>query len=129
MNLIPVLSLHMSPIKVSLRNGKNFTDLYLYYLFTVINICLLIHITLKSQLSSARLCVQVQESWFRKRDYPEDLISSEMGKVRFSNLKLKSVDKNHNMNSISLVVSHHFLLKSISAIIVRNFLFCIWIKM
>ena len=58
--------------------------------------------------------------WFRKRKYPEDLISSEMGKVMFSNLKLKSNDKNHNMKGITLAVTYHPLLKSLSALIDKN---------
>ena len=60
------------------------------------------------------------KSWFRKREYPEDLISSEMSKVKFSNLRLKSNDKNHNMKKIPLVVTYHPLLKSHSAIITKN---------
>ena len=45
------------------------------------------------------------KSWFRKREYPEDLISSEMSKVKFSNLRLKSNDKNQTMKRISCYVS------------------------
>ena len=60
------------------------------------------------------------KSWFRKRDYPEDLISSGMSKEKFSNLRLKSNDKNHNMKGMSLVVAYHSLLKSLSAIITKN---------
>ena len=55
------------------------------------------------------------KSWFRKREYPEDLISSEIRKDKFSKLRLKSNDKNHNMNGIPLVFTHHPLLKSCSA--------------
>ena len=54
------------------------------------------------------------------KEYPEDLISSEMSKVKFSNLRLKSNDKNHNMKRISLVVKYHPLLKSLSAIIDKS---------
>ena len=60
------------------------------------------------------------KSWFRKREYPENLISSEMNKFKFSNLRLKSNDKNHNMKRIPLVVTYHPLLKSLSAIIDKN---------
>ena len=52
-----------------------------------------------------------------KREYPEDLISSEMIKVKFSNLRLKSKNKNHNIKGILLDVTYHPLLKSFSAII------------
>ena len=55
--------------------------------------------------------------WFRKREYPENLISSETNKVKFSNLSLQSNDKNHNKKGIPLVVTYHPLLKSLSAII------------
>ena len=107
-------------------------------LLIIINICityLTIHTTLKSQLSFARLCklvdyvVQgrilktIKKKWNHgsgKREYPEDLSSSEMSKVKFSNFKLKSNDKNHNMKGILLVVTCHPLLKSLSAIITKN---------
>ena len=56
----------------------------------------------------------------RKREYPEDLISSEMNKVSFSNLRLKSNDKNHNVKGIPLVVTYYPLLKCLSAIINKN---------
>ena len=60
------------------------------------------------------------KSWFSKSEYPEDLINSEMSKVMFSNLRLKSNDKNHNRKGIPLVVTYHPLLKSLSAIIDKN---------
>ena len=60
------------------------------------------------------------KSWFRKREYQEDLISSEMSKIKFSNLRLKSTDKNQNMKGIPLVVTYHPVLKSFSAIIAKN---------
>ena len=60
------------------------------------------------------------KSWLRKREYPEDLISSELRKVKFSNLRLKSNDKNHHMKGIPLVVTCHPLFKSLSAIIYKN---------
>ena len=60
------------------------------------------------------------KSWLSKREYPEDLINSEMSKVKFSNLRLKSNDKNHNRKGIPLVVTYHPLLKSLSAIIDKN---------
>ena len=70
------------------------------------------------------------KSCFRKREYPEDLNSSEMGKVKFSNLKLKNHDKNHNMKGKPLVITYHPLLKSFITKIDKNLsLFYIWIKM
>ena len=60
------------------------------------------------------------KSWVRKKEYPEDLISSEISKVKFSNLRLKSDDENHNMKGIPLVVTYDTLLKSLSAIIDKN---------
>ena len=55
------------------------------------------------------------KSWFRKREYSGDLISSEMRKGKFYNLRLKSNDKNHNMKGILLLVTYH-----LSAIIDKN---------
>ena len=60
------------------------------------------------------------KSWLRKRECPEDLVSCEMRKVKFSNLRRKSNDKNHNMKGMPLVVTYHPLLKSLSAIIDKN---------
>ena len=110
-------------IKVSLRTSKVFTDLYvkptdrhqyLHYLSA--------HpyhtkrsVVFSQTLRISRLCSSEKDfqnhkeqmkSRFRKRKYPEDLISSEMSKVRFSNLKLKSNDKNHNMKGKPLVVTY-----------------------
>ena len=56
----------------------------------------------------------------RERDYPENLISSEMQTFNFSKLKIKSNDKNHNMKDLPLVLSYHTLLKSLGAIIDTN---------
>ena len=36
------------------------------------------------------------KSRFIKREYPVDLANSEMRKVKFSNVKLKSIENNHN---------------------------------
>ena len=58
--------------------------------------------------------------WFRKREYPESLIRSEMNKVKFSSLRPKNNDKNHNMKGIPLVVTYHPLLKSLSGILDKN---------
>ena len=69
------------------------------------------------------------KSWFMKRKYPEDLISSEMRKVKFFILRLKSNDTNHNMKGIPLVVAYYLLLKTVSAILIGILVFVIWIKM
>ena len=53
-------------------------------------------------------------------EYPEDLINSEMRKVKFSNLRLKSHDKKHDVKGIQLAVTDHPLLKSLSTIIDKN---------
>ena len=57
------------------------------------------------------------KSWFRKGEYPENLIRSEMNKIKFSIFRPKNSDKNHNMKGVTLVVSYHPLLKSLCAII------------
>ena len=108
-------------IKVSLRKGKVFTEVYvkptdrhqyLHYLSAHS------HHTKKSVVFSqtqriSRLYSSKKDfenhkeetkSWFRKREYPENLISYEVNKVKFSNLRLKNNDKNHNMKGISLVI-------------------------
>ena len=109
MNLIPVLSLHLSPIKkvsplldikVSLRNGKAFSDVYvkptdrhqyLHY-FSAYPYHTKKSVVFSQTLRISRLCSSEKDfenhkeemkSWFRKREYPEDLISSEMSKVKF----------------------------------------------
>ena len=60
------------------------------------------------------------KSWFKKREYPEDLTSSRMRKFKFSNLRLKSNDKNHNTKGTPLVVTYHSLRKSLSTIMDKN---------
>ena len=70
------------------------------------------------------------KSWFRKREYPKDLISFEMRKVNFSNLRSKRNCEMHNMKGMSLVGTYHPLRKSLSAIIDKSlFAIFIWIKM
>ena len=54
-------------------------------------------------------------SWIMKREYLENLIRSEMNKVKFSNFRPKNNDKNHNMKGI-LVVTYHPSLISLSGI-------------
>ena len=58
--------------------------------------------------------------WFRKREFPENLIRSEMNKVKFSNYRPKNSDKNHNIKRMPLVVTYHPLLKSLSGITDQN---------
>ena len=145
MNLIHVLSLPMNPIKkvkfldikVSLRNGKIFTDLYIkptdrhqYLNYLSAHTCNTKRSVVFSQtLGFSRLCSsekvfedhkEEMKSWFRKREYPENLIRSEMNKVKFSNFRPKNTDKNHNMKGIPLVVMDYPLLKSLSGIIDKN---------
>ena len=94
---------------------------------------LLVHTTIKSQLSLASLCnlvgyvVQRRILKIMKRNemvvHPEGLISFQIRQVKFSNLRLKSNDKNHNTvwkKNIQLVVTYHPWLESLSAIINKN---------
>ena len=94
---------------------------------------LLVHTTIKSQLSLASLCnlvgyvVQRRILKIMKRNemvvHPEGLISFQIRQVKFSNLRLKSNDKNHNTvwkKNILLVVTYHPWLESLSAIINKN---------
>ena len=95
--------------------------------------CLLVHTTIKSQLSLASLCnlvgyvVQRRILKIMKRNemvvHPEGLISFQIRQVKFSNLRLKSNGKNHNTvwkKNILLVVTYHPWLESLSAIINKN---------
>ena len=65
------------------------------------------------------------KSWFLKKENPENLISAEMDKVKFSNIERKSNSK--TQKGIPLVMTHHPLLKSLSSIVNNNIYF-IWIK-
>ena len=104
-------------------------------LLTVINIyiiCLLIHTALKIQLYLARLCelagyaIQrrilkiVKKKWNRGSGKGVPRGPDYFWNDRFSNLSLKSNDKNHNMKGVSFAVENHFLLKSLSGIIDKN---------
>ena len=51
-----------------------------------------------------------------EREYIEDLIISEMRKVKFSNSRLIRNDENHNVKGIPLIVLYYPLLKPLSAI-------------
>ena len=107
-------------LAASLRNSEVINDLSVkptdrhqslqYFLF--------IHTTLKSQLSLAKLFASVSlviprcifkiiikemKSCFWKKEYPEDLISSDMRKAIFSNFKINNNDSNNNKNSIPII--------------------------
>ena len=56
---------------------------------------------------------------------PRDLKSYEMRKGKFSNLRLKSSDKNHDIKGIALVPTYHTLLKSLSAFLIRILVFSV----
>ena len=118
-------------VKVSLRNGKVFTDLYVKptdrhrYLqyFSAYPYCTKKSVFFSQNLRVSRLYSSGKDfenhkhemkPWFRKREYPEYLSSSEMRKVKFSNLKFKSNGKNHNMKGIPLIVTYHPFLKRLS---------------
>ena len=58
------------------------------------------------------------KSWFLKREYPEQLISPEIDKLKFSNIERKSNSK--TKKGIPLVVTYHSLLKSLSSIVNNN---------
>ena len=129
-------SIALPDIRVSLRNGKVFTDLYfkptdrhqyLHYL------SLHPYHTKKSVVFSrtlqiSKLCSskrdleynrQEMKSRFRKRDYPENLIRFGINKIK-SNFRPKNNNKNHDMKGIPLVVTYRTLLKSLSGIIDKN---------
>ena len=62
---------------------------------------------------------------FLKKEYPKKLISAEMNKVKFSDVKRKSNSK--TQKCIPLVVTYHPLLKSLSSI-VNNNIYYVWVK-
>ena len=104
-------------INVSLRNGKVSADVYakppdhhqyLHYL-SAHPYCTKKSVVFGQTLQISSLCrsekdfenhKEEMKSWFWKREYPQNLVSSEMKKVKFSSLRLKSNDKNHNMKGI-----------------------------
>ena len=61
----------------------------------------------------------------QKKRVPRDLKSYEMRKVKFSNLRLKTVIKSHDIKGIALVPTYHSLLKSLSAFLIRILVFCV----
>ena len=58
------------------------------------------------------------KSWFLKREYPENIISADIDKVKFSNIERKSNSK--TQKGIPLVMTYHPLLKSLSSIVNNN---------
>ena len=54
------------------------------------------------------------KSWFRKREYPEGMLNSNMIKVTIVNIKIKNNDKDSNMKCVLLVATYHPLRKSVS---------------
>ena len=145
-------------INVPLRNGKVSADVnaeppdhhqYLHYL-SAHPYCTKKSVVFEQTVQISSLCrsekdfenhKQEMKSWFWKGEYPQNLVSSEMKKVKFSSLRLKSNDKNHNIKGIPYVVTYHPLLKSLRAITDKYLLhignllyiqifciFCMWIK-
>ena len=123
--------------KVSLRNGKFFTDLcvkptdhhqYLHH-FSAHPYHTKTSVFFSQSLRITWLCSSEKDfedhkeemkSWIRNREYPDSLIRSEMNKIKFSKLRPEGNDKNHKMKGIRLVVTYHSLLKSLSGIIDKN---------
>ena len=102
-------------IKVNLRNSKVFTDLYFKPTERFkARLCELI-----GYVVQRRILKIIKKKW-NCGSGKESLIRSEMNKVKFSNLRLKSNDKNHKMKGIPLVVRYHPLLKFLSGIIDKN---------
>ena len=58
------------------------------------------------------------KQWFAKRDYPQDLINSEMNKVKFPYVENKY---NNKEKGIPFVVTFHPLLKSLGSIFNKNY--------
>ena len=56
--------------------------------------------------------------WFAKSDYPQDLINSEMSKVKFPYVENKY---NNKKKGIPFVVTFHLLLKSLGSIVNKNY--------
>ena len=122
-------------LKVIFKNRKVVTDLYvkstdrhqyLHSLSTHPNYTKR-SVVFSQTLRVSRLCSYEEnvmkhkanlKSWFLKREYPEKLISAEMGKDKFSNSERKSNSK--NQKGIPLVVTYHPLVKSLSGIVNNN---------
>ena len=129
-------------IKVSLRSGKVFTNLYvkptdrhqyLHYL-SAHSYHTKKWVVFSQTLRISRLCSSKKDfedhkiemkSWFKKREYPENQIRSEMNKVKFSNFRPKNSDKNHNMKGIPLAVTYHPLLNPFKTEAITSPLICV----
>ena len=59
------------------------------------------------------------KQWFAKRDYPQDLITTEMNKVKFPFVENKNNNKKEK--GIPFVVTFHPLLKSLGSILNKNY--------
>ena len=59
------------------------------------------------------------KQWFAKRDYPQDLINSEINKVKF--LYVENKYNNNKEKGIFFVVTFHPLLKSSGSILNKNY--------
>ena len=71
-----------------------------------------------SNESDFELNKEKMRSWLVKREYPENLIQSEMRKVKF---KIRETNrKNKSKNGVPFVVKYHPLLNSLHDIIRKN---------
>ena len=59
------------------------------------------------------------KQWFDKKDYPQDLVNSEMDKVQFPYVENKY--SNSKKKRLTFVVTFHPLLKSLGSILNKNY--------
>ena len=59
------------------------------------------------------------KQWFDKKDYPQDLVNSEMDKVQFPHVENKY--SNSKKKRLTFVVTFHPLLKSLGSILNKNY--------
>ena len=128
---IPFLNL-----KVGIKDGKITTDLYVkdtdrhqYLHYTSAHPYHTNKSVVFSQaLRLSRLCTYEKDfkrhmagmkQWFAKRDYPQDLINTEMNKVKFPFVGNKNNNKKEK--GIPFVVTFHPLLKSLGSILNKNY--------
>ena len=122
-------------LKVGIKNGNITTDLYVkdtdrhqYLHYTSAHPY---HtkksIVFSQALRLSRLCtfeknfgrhMAGMKQWFAERDYPQDLINSEMNKVKFPYVENKY---NNKEKGIPFVVTFHPLLKSLGSIVKKNY--------
>ena len=124
-------------LKVGIKDGKITTNLYVkdtdrhqYLQYTSAHP----HHTKRSVVFSqtlriSRLCTFERDfkshkaemrQWFAKRDYPQDVIDSEMNKVKFSFIDSNNRNRT-NRKGIPFVVTFHPLLKCLGNILHKNF--------